>query len=140
MNMKMKIAVTVTFLAILLGTVLLTYNRRGEHDRSKSTYSQFLDELRAGQVASAIVVPGRAAPTFYKLKNGTTQATVLPSDYRDDITAMREELVNIEIQDPSSSPLAVLGNAAPFLILLSVWMFLMYRMRKGKGDLRLNLF
>jgi ATP-dependent Zn protease len=140
MTMKTKITATFTFLALLVATVWWTQSRRGEPDRSKSTYSQFLDELRAGQVASAIVVPGRAAPTTYKLKNGTTQATVLPSDYRDDITAMREELVNIEIQDPTSNPLAVLGNAAPFLILLSVWLVLMYRLRKGKGDLRLNLF
>ena len=53
--------------------------------------------------------------------------TVLPSDYRDALVAMQDKLVNIEIQDSSSGPLRPILNAAPFLLLLGVWSFLVIR-------------
>jgi ATP-dependent Zn protease len=93
------------------------------------TYSQFLQEVRTGQVASVIVVGSNsgAVQATCKLKEGKTVRTVLPSDYKDALVAMQDKLVNIEIRDSSSEPLRLFMNATPFLLLLGVWVFLMIR-------------
>ena len=41
------------------------------------------------------------------------------------MVAMQDNLVNVEIQDPSSSPLQLFMNATPFLLLLGAWIVLM---------------
>jgi hypothetical protein len=43
------------------------------------------------------------------------------------MAAMQDKLVNIEIQGSSSGPLRPIVNAAPFLLLLAVWIFLVIR-------------
>jgi ATP-dependent Zn protease len=84
----------------------------------KLTYSQFLEQVRAGQVTSVTVIDGRsgAAQATCRLRDGKTLQTVLPSDYLDALTEMQDKLVNIDIQGPS-----FFINAAPFLLLLGVW-------------------
>lgn len=84
------------------------------------TYSQFLEQVRAGQVASAIIIAGNSggAQATCRLKDGKTVRTVLPSDYRDAMAAMQDKLVNVEIRPAS------FGNAMPFFVLLAVWIFL----------------
>lgn len=60
-----------------------------------------------------------------RLKDGNTAQTVLPGDYSVALAAMQQQMVNVEIQDASASPMPLIINAAPFLILLAVWIFLM---------------
>jgi hypothetical protein len=57
--------------------------------------------------------------------------TVLPSDYREALAAMEESLVDIEIQS-ARFPLL---SAAPFLLLLAVWVCLMCWKRNGPRTL-----
>jgi hypothetical protein len=70
------------------------------------TYSQFLDQVRSGQVASVVVIGSNsgAVEAICRLKDGKTVRTVLPSDYRDALVAIQDKLVNIEIRDVSSEP------------------------------------
>jgi ATP-dependent Zn protease len=97
------------------------------------TYSQFLEEVRTGQVASVIVFGSNsgAIQATCKLKDGRTVRTVLPSDHKDTLITMQDKLVNIEIRDSSSGPLRLFMNATPFLLLLGVWVFLMTRRFPG---------
>ncbi len=60
-----------------------------------------------------------------RLKDGTIARTVLPSHYSAALDAMQQGMVNVEIQNGSGSPTSLVINAAPFLILLAVWIFLM---------------
>ena len=60
-----------------------------------------------------------------RLKDGSTTQTVLPLDYSAALGAMQQQMVNVEIQDASASPLSLAINAVPFLILLAFWIFLM---------------
>ena len=101
-------------------------SRRGQ---TKLTYSQFLEQVRAGQVAGVIVIGSNSGATqaTCRLKDGNTVRTVLPADYRDAMVAMQEKLVNVEIQDSSSGPLRFFTNATPFFLLLGVWIFFMLR-------------
>jgi ATP-dependent Zn protease len=104
------------------------------------TYSQFLEEIRAGQVVSVIVFGSNsgAIQATCKLKEGKTVRTVLPSDYKDTLIAMHDQLVNIEIRDSSSGPLRLFVNATPFLLLLGIWSFLM--IRKFSGSPKQTIF
>ena len=101
-------------------------SRRGQ---TRLTYSQFLEQVRAGQVAGVIVIGSNSGATqaTCRLKDGNTVRTVLPADYRDAMVAMQEKLVNVEIQDSSSGPLRFFINATPFFLLLGVWIFFMMR-------------
>jgi cell division protease FtsH len=98
---------------------------RAGRTRTTVTYSEFLQKVDAGEVASV------ASQTDGLLKNGATVRTVLPADYRDALAAMLQKLVNIEIQE--SSPRRTLVNAAPFFLVLGVWVFLMFRMKNRPG-------
>jgi ATP-dependent Zn protease len=126
MKSKAKIAI-ICVVVICLASVLLTSgSRRGP---TMMTYSEFVAQVRAGRVASATVIGSNSGATqaTCHLKDGNTVGTVLPSDYRDAMAAMQDKLVNIEIQGSSSGPLRPIVNAAPFLLLLAVWIFLVIR-------------
>ena len=60
-----------------------------------------------------------------RLKDGTTTNTVLPVHYSVALEAMQQAAVNVEIQDASNSRSRLALNAAPFLILLAVWVYFM---------------
>jgi len=108
--------------------------------QTKVTYSQFLQKVRAGQVANVIIVAGSsgAAQVTCRLKDGATVRTVLPADYRDAMAAMQDKLVNIEIQDSSAGRLKPLANATPFLLLLALWFFMLRRLQNGPRQGRLG--
>jgi cell division protease FtsH len=123
MKSKEKIAIVCAVVICLAGVLWTTGRRRG---LTKVTYSEFLEQVRAGRVASAIVIGGNSGgtPVTGVLKDGNAVRTVLPADYRDAMAAMEDKLVNVTIQDSSSGPVRTLISAAPFLVLLGVWILL----------------
>ena len=127
--MKSKTNIAIIFCAVLIclaGVLWITSSRRG---MTKLTYSQLLEQVRAGQVVSVIIIGSNsgASQATCRLKGGDTVRTVLPSDYRDAMAAMQDKLVNIEIEDTSSGPLRPFINAGPFLALLCVWIYCFIR-------------
>jgi ATP-dependent Zn protease len=113
-------------LAIVAATLALTIGQRML--QPKATYSDFLKRVQAGDVAKATIeVAARSGADRidYTLKNGQRVKTVVPSDDREALAAMRDKLVNVEIQDSSSSPYRLLANATPFLLLLAFWVVMM---------------
>ena len=127
MNSKAKIA---TICAVLICVaVVLWMATTSQRSLTTVTYSQFLEKVRTGQIASVIVMGGNSGATqaICRLKDGNPVRTVLPSDYRDALVEMQDKLVNVEIRDSSSGPLRLVLNATPFLLLLGVWIFLAIR-------------
>jgi ATP-dependent Zn protease len=115
------LAVVAATLAFTIGQGLL---------QSKATYSEFLKRVQAGEVARAtVVVASRsgADQIDYTLKNGSRVKTVVPSDDREALAAMKDKLVNVEIRDASASPYRLLVNSSPFLVLVAFWIFMMSR-------------
>jgi cell division protease FtsH len=113
-------------LAVVAATVVITITQGLL--RPRATYSEFLKRVQAGEVAKATIeVAARsgADQIDYTLKNGSRVKTVVPSDDREAMAAMRDKLVNIEIRDASASPLRLLANATPFLLLLAFWVVMM---------------
>jgi cell division protease FtsH len=124
----------IIFYAVLIGVAALLWAvvRNGSNP-PKATYSQFLQQVQAGQVSRATIETEHtgANPVTYSLKNGSQARSVLPRDYRDALETMRQKMVNIEIQDASSQWIRVLLNASPFLVLLGFWVFMMNRMESS---------
>ena len=127
MTSKARTMIICTAAVCLAGLLWMAADSRGSQTRL--TYSQFLEQVRAGQVAGVIVIGSNSGATqaTCRLKDGNTVRTVLPADYRDAMVAMQEKLVNVEIQDSSSGPLRFFTNATPFFLLLGVLIFFMIR-------------
>ena len=123
MSSKGKIAITCAVLVCVLGFLWIA--TMGQSSLTTYTYSQFLDQVHGGQVASVIVIGSNtgAVEATCRLKDGKAARTVLPSDYRDALVAMQEKLVNIEIKDSSSGPLPSLKKTTPFFLLLGIWIY-----------------
>jgi ATP-dependent Zn protease len=126
MNSKQKMT---TFIVVLI-TVLIavatvaTTNRPAE---AKLTYSQFLEQVTAGNIAKVEVSSNAGVyPSVMHLKNGQTARTVLPPDIRDPLRIMQDKQVNVEIRD-SSGTRRSLTNAIPFLLLLALWVYFLTR-------------
>jgi ATP-dependent Zn protease len=96
---------------------------------ANATYSQFFQQVQAGQISKAIVLAAQAGANqvIYSLKDGSQVNSVLPSDYRDAPEAMQQRMVDIEIRDASTQWIRVLLNAGPFLVLLGFRVYIMRR-------------
>jgi hypothetical protein len=64
----------------------------------------------------------------YRLKNGASQHTFAPSDYRSVLEAMQQSMVSIEIKEAFQWV-----NALPFLVLLGVWVIAVIFLKRGEG-------
>jgi cell division protease FtsH len=129
MNTRAK---RVFFYLVLIGVAALLWAViQNKPSPPNATYSQFLEQVQAGRVNKAIIEAEHtgANPVTYSLKDGSQARSVLPWDYRDALEAMRQKMVNIEIQDAASQWVRVLLNASPFLVLLGFWVYMMNRMK-----------
>jgi cell division protease FtsH len=137
--MKAHARIVVICVALVSLAVVLWMASGQTRAQTKVTYSEFLQQVRSGQVARAtIVAKSGASLATYRLKDGRIERTVLPRDYRDALAAMQEEMVNIEIQDPSSGLKALLTNATPFLLLLGLWIVMLFKQQIGSRPGRLG--
>jgi ATP-dependent Zn protease len=126
MNSKTKITFALLAAALLCAAIPWTIvsQRRGE---STINYSQFVRQVEAGQVADVKISAGNSGANAaqVRLKDGSNIQTILPLDYSAALEVMQQQMVNVEIQDGSASPMRLLINAVPFLVLLAIWIFLM---------------
>src|SRR6266545_2798279 len=121
-----KGTIGITCAVLICMACVLWMAARGRNSLTTQTYSQFLDQVQSGQVAS-VIVSGRnsgAVEATCRLKDGKTVRTVLPADYRDALAAMQNNLVNIEIRDFSVDAFSLLMKATPFLLVLGIWICL----------------
>lgn len=123
------VCVAAVILALVVGD--RRYNMR-------TTYSEFLQQVQAGEVAKATIAVAEtgANPVTYSLKNGAREQTIVPRDYKDALVAMQTKLVNVEIRSASWQSWSTLANASPFFILLGFWFFMM-RQLKNKPKMML---
>ena len=104
MNSKAKTAIFCAVLICVIGVLWMT--TAGQRPLTVVTYSQFLERVRTGQIASVIVMGSTSGATeaICQLKDGNTVRTVLPLDYRDALQAMQDNHVGVEIRDSASGP------------------------------------
>jgi len=130
--MKLRIVV---FVVVLIGVAVLMalVGDRTDGSKTKATYSEFLQQVQAGEVKTATIAVSEtgASSVTYRLKSGSEWLTIIPQNYQEALAAMQNKLVNIEIRDAQSQRTRVLLNATPFLLLLSFWVVMMIWMRKN---------
>jgi cell division protease FtsH len=126
-----KVKAIVFWAVLIVVAALLWVVVQNGHTPAKVSYSQFLQQVQAGQVSNAIIDAENngANPVTYSMKDGSRARSVLPRDYRNALEEMQQKMVNIEIQDASSQWIRVLANASPFLLLLGFWFFMMNPMK-----------
>jgi cell division protease FtsH len=124
---------TLVFWGVLIAVALLMFGivRSSGPRMQNVTYTQFLRDLEAGNVVSAKIRGGTSATVVHvSIKGGTTVRTVLPANYREQLSAMQSKGVNVEIEQGTSGDWpSMLLNASPFLILLLFWIIMMRYMQ-----------
>ncbi|HEY3825224.1 MAG TPA: ATP-dependent metallopeptidase FtsH/Yme1/Tma family protein [Bryobacteraceae bacterium] len=123
MDFKAKRHVFFAVLIVIAGLLFMVVKDRSH---TGATYSQFLQQVQTGQVSKAVITSPHA-PVTYSLKNGSSNSTMLPSDYRDALDAMRQKMVHIEIKDATPTGSRMFVNSIPFLVLLGFWAIMMLR-------------
>lgn len=124
--MKTKSKLVILLLAVL-ASCWLAWIARPRPSAPTINYTQFLQQVQARRVVDVRITAGSlgAEAASVRLKDGATFQTLLPLDYPLALEAMQKALVNVEIEDSSTSPLHLLINATPFFILLAFWIFFM---------------
>jgi len=130
MNSNVKTAVfwiVLICVVVLLWTVVRTGRTGMEH---QFTFTQFLNEVEAGRVQE-VVISGNEVRGRMKGDN-TPLRTLIPTNYPDIYTLLRDKGVNVEIKESGSSNwFSLLINAVPFLLLLAFWVYMMRQMQSG---------
>lgn len=132
MNSSVKIKAAILGAVLILAGIAVWMIGAGHAGQATISYSQFIQQVRAGQVAKVEVAAGNpgASPATIHLKDGHVSRTILPSDYSAALALLEAQSANVEIQDASTSPTRLLLNATPFLLLLAVWFILMFNRRR----------
>jgi cell division protease FtsH len=134
MKPKTKTVVFFAVLIVVVAVMALIVGDRTDASRTKATYSEFLQQVQAGEVSKATIAVAEtgANPVTYRLKSGSEWLTIIPKNYQEALSAMQAKLVNIEIlREVQSQRTRVFLNATPFLVLLAIWVFMMIKMRKN---------
>ncbi|MFQ5723672.1 MAG: ATP-dependent zinc metalloprotease FtsH [Terriglobia bacterium] len=93
------------------------------------TFTEFLDKVEAGQVASVIVRGNQVNGEF---KDGAKFKTHIPAEYPDFYKTLREQNVQIKVEDASGPSWVTWGvNLLPLLLLVGFWIFIMRQMQAG---------
>ncbi|MBI3693818.1 MAG: ATP-dependent metallopeptidase FtsH/Yme1/Tma family protein [Acidobacteria bacterium] len=114
--------------AVLLWAVV----KSGSPGREKTyTFTQFLDEVQAGNVTEVTISNGNQVTG--KLKSSPVMLrTVIPANYPDVYKLLQDRKVNIDIkQADSNNWITLLVNASPFILLIAFWIFMMRQMQTG---------
>jgi ATP-dependent Zn protease len=133
MKSKTKSIVFFVVLIVVVAVLALVIGDRTEGSKTKATYTEFLQQVQAGEVSKATIAVAEtgANPVTYRLKSGSEWLTIIPRNYQDALAAMQSKLVNVEIRDAQSQRVRTLANASPFLLLLVFWAAMMIWMRKN---------
>ncbi|MDA2913499.1 ATP-dependent zinc metalloprotease FtsH, partial [Acidobacteriia bacterium AH_259_A11_L15] len=93
------------------------------------TFTEFLDKVEAGQVASVVVRGNQVSGEF---KDGAKFKTHIPAEYPDFYKTLREQNVQIKVEDASGPTWLTWGvNLLPLLLLVGFWIFIMRQMQAG---------
>ncbi|MBI4443036.1 MAG: ATP-dependent metallopeptidase FtsH/Yme1/Tma family protein [Acidobacteria bacterium] len=114
--------------ALLLWQVVKTGNTTKERDLS---FTEFMTQVEQDNVSEITLYSSNEVRGQFR-KDNTRLKTVVPNNYPDLIGILREKGVIITVKESSTSSwVAILVNAAPFLLLIGFWIFMMRQMQTG---------
>jgi len=113
--------------AVLLFAVVRT-NQGPKEDAI--SFTQFLEKAKGGEVKE-VTIADRDVHGLYQAPNQGFH-TQVPANYPQLYDILNDKKVNVNIKDTSSSSwIAILLNASPFIVLLAFWIFMMRQMQSG---------
>ncbi|HDR27272.1 ATP-dependent zinc metalloprotease FtsH [Rhodovulum sp.] len=123
-----QIAFWVVLFLLILALFNLFSGGQGTMSSRSISYTEFLNSVENGEVASVTLDGERAV---IRANDGSTVTTIIPrgADITDRLLARKVD-VRAEPQEQSGL-LAYIGTLLPFIILIGIWLFLMNRMQGG---------
>jgi cell division protease FtsH len=95
------------------------------------TFTEFISDVEAGKVNKVEISNGIDVKGSYK-DNSASLHTLIPANYPDIYKILQDKQVAITIKEASGTGwVAVLFNAAPFILLIGFWIFMMRQMQSG---------
>ena len=97
------------------------------------SFSLFISRVEQGNVAEVTIIGNEVRGTYKQPQAGPTKfKTLVPPNYPDFIKVLRDKGVDIKVKEATGGNwLAFLLNAAPFLLLIGFWIFMMRQMQSG---------
>ncbi len=92
------------------------------------TFSEFMDEVEAGNIAE-ISIKGNKIEGRYA--GGEKSFKTIATPYDDMVKILRKAKVNIIVEDDDRLFISILVNAAPFILLIAIWIYFMRQMQGG---------
>src|SRR5437867_9550592 len=122
----------------MICTAFLLWNvvKNGSPGKERTyTFSQFLDEVRAGNVTEVTIANGNQVTGKLKNNGGVTLKTVVPTNYPELYKLLEDKKVSIDIKQADTNHwLSLLVNASPFILLIAFWIFVMRQMQPGGNN------
>ena len=131
LNDMVKNVILWVVIAVVLMSVFNGFGARPAQNNGTISYSQFIDQVKAGQVQQVIIdehkIKGR-------LQTGDKFRTYAPDDNHliDDLLANAVEIKAQPPEEPSML-MTLLMSFGPILLLIAVWIFFMRQMQGGGG-------
>jgi len=95
------------------------------------TFTEFISDVEAGKVKKVAISNGIEVKGTYN-DNSASLHTLIPANYPDIYKILQDKKVEIDIKEASGTGwVAVLFNAAPFILLIGFWIFMMRQMQSG---------
>jgi cell division protease FtsH len=92
-------------------------------------FSAFLDSVERGEVKEVEIKGYEIRGTF---RNDTKFKTFMPPEYPDIYKTLREQNVQIKVEDAAGSPWWAWGvQLLPLLLIIGIWIFIMRQMQAG---------
>ncbi|WP_029040343.1 ATP-dependent zinc metalloprotease FtsH [Cucumibacter marinus] len=122
-------AIWLVILVLLMGLFNVFQNSAGRTQAVEKSYSQFIQEVNAGNVSTVTITENKVAGT---LDNGDRFQTILP-DNVDVVSRLEARNVQIRAAEPESSPFwsILLSSWLPFIVIIAVWFFFIRQMQGG---------
>jgi cell division protease FtsH len=117
---------------ICVAVLLIAVVRTGQGRREVAiTFTEFQNKVEEGQVKEVTISNNNDVHGAYQ-NPALGFHTVIPINYPDIYKQLKDKGVNVEI-DPSGSNtwISILLNAAPFIVILAFWIFMMRQMQSG---------
>jgi len=126
---------------LLVGLLALTlYNtmNRQKNPTQEFSYTSFLTQLDAGNIAKVTVIDGKQlegefrTPVLQDSRSAKGFTVLLPFTTNEQLQARLEQAgVTIEAKETKGGFLAILFTYLPFLLLIALWVFLFRQMQSG---------
>ncbi len=127
-------------LLVILSVLAMQMFRGPQEASSEFSYSQFKEQLEAGNIDSVVVVQGNRleggfrSPVLNKGEETVKFRTMLPGEIQESLLARLEEQVSIISAEPDRQGLGtILISILPWLLFIAFWIWI-FRTMQGGGN------